>query len=161
GEAVIERAEVAGSYLWFEGITFRYDGTSSNVVGARDYAKDGITGERAREGVVLGNKIIGFHRALTMSRGTRDWYIADNVIEGDNDPIDGGLSGEGVELGKSHGCVVAHNKISRVADGVSYPGTNCDIYGNEIFDVSDDGVETDNGQANNRVWGNRITNVAN
>ena len=35
------------------------------------------------------------------------------------------------------------------------------IYGNDLMDSSDDGVETDGGCANVRVWGNRITNAAN
>jgi hypothetical protein len=38
---------------------------------------------------------------------------------------------------------------------------NCDIYGNDIFDVVDDGVEPDYGYANIRVWQNRITNPRN
>ena len=53
------------------------------------------------------------------------------------------LSGEGIELNQGDGHIVAHNSITNVADGVSYPGAGCDIYGNEIFDVSDDGIEPD------------------
>jgi hypothetical protein len=34
-----------------------------------------------------------------------------------------------------------------------------DIFGNDIFDTSDDGIETDEGQTNVRVWGNRIHNA--
>jgi hypothetical protein len=64
-------------------------------------------------------------------------------------------------LNHSSGHVVAHNRISRTADGVSHPHRNCDIFGNDIFDVSDDGLEPDYGYANNRMWGNRITNCKN
>ena len=34
-----------------------------------------------------------------------------------------------------------------------------DIFGNDIFDTSDDGIEADNGRANVRIWGNRIHNA--
>ena len=46
-----------------------------------------------------------------------------------------------------------------MADGVSYPYVNVDIFGNDIFDTSDDGIEADNGRANVRMWGNRIHNA--
>jgi hypothetical protein len=57
--------------------------------------------------------------------------------------------------------VVAFNTISRVADGISYPHSNCDIYGNDIFGTSDDGIEFDYGETNVRCWGNRISNPKN
>ena len=95
--------------------------------------------------------------------------IADNVIVGDKNWPTGNqtqrdpdpLSGEGVELNHSHGHVVCYNSISRVADGISYCGHDCDIYGNDIFDVTDDMLEPDYGSANNRLWGNRGRNFAN
>lgn len=43
-----------------------------------------------------------------------------------------------------------------MADAISYCDRNCDIFGNDIFDVSDDALELDYGYANVRVWGNRI-----
>ncbi len=71
--------------------------------------------------------------------GTPGRYLVWKVA-GDNDPVTGGISGEGIELNHSSGHVVAYNSITRTADGVSYPDRNCDIYGNDIFDVSDDGL---------------------
>jgi hypothetical protein len=56
---------------------------------------------------------------------------------------------------------IAHNTISRTADGISYPHKNVDMYGNDIFDLTDDGIEFDYGLANNRAWKNRITNAFN
>jgi hypothetical protein len=37
--------------------------------------------------------------------------------------------------------------------------SNVDIYGNDVFDTSDDGIELDYGSANVRVWANRIHNA--
>ena len=34
---------------------------------------------------------------------------------------------------------------TRTADAISSPNRNCDIYGNDIFDVSDDAIEPDYG----------------
>ena len=62
------------------------------------------------------------------------------------------ISGEGVELNQSSGHVVCYNSISVTADAISYPRRNCDLYGNDIFDVTDDGLETDRGWANVRCW---------
>lgn len=153
GEAVLAGVEVVASCLWFEGLTLR-PGSADSQVGVQ--AAAGVS-----DIVFCRNQVLGFHKGIILAKGNRDWYIADNVIEGDNDPVTGGLSGEGVELGRSRGHIVAHNLIRRVADGVSYPGSDCDIFGNDIQDVSDDGVETDMGQQNIRVWGNRITNACN
>jgi hypothetical protein len=57
--------------------------------------------------------------------------------------------------------VVAYNRITQVADGLSYPGRNCDVFGNDILNVTDDGIEPDYSYANNRFWGNRLTDCSN
>ncbi len=59
-------------------------------------------------------------------------------------------------MNHTDGHVVAHNRISHVADGISYTGRDCDLYGNDIRDVTDDGLEPDYGYANVRMWENRI-----
>jgi hypothetical protein len=69
------------------------------------------------------------------------------------------FDGEGIELAHGSDHEVAYNSITLVADGVSFPERNCDIYGNDIFDVTDDGIELDHGEANIRVWNNRIHNA--
>ena len=97
--------------------------------------------------------------SIDLNHGGSNWYIVDNTIVGATDPASESFSGEGVELQNTDGHVVAFNSISYVADGISYPGTNCDLYGNDIFDASDDGIETDLGYANVRVWSNRLHNV--
>ena len=42
---------------------------------------------------------------------------------------------------------------------ISYPYVNVDIWDNDIFDTSDDGVEADTGRANVRISDNRIHNA--
>jgi hypothetical protein len=155
GEAVFSAIRVNGSHLWFEGLHLK-----------RREEPNGLrASDRTTDVVIRGCQFDGFHYSITLKPTSRYWHITDNVIVGDNDPNqptdEGGISGEGVELGHSEGHVVAHNRISRVADGVSYPQRNVDIYGNDIFDVSDDGLEPDYGFANVRMWENRITNAKN
>lgn len=81
-------------------------------------------------------------------------YFADNVLEGDSA---GGMGGEGVEVWGS-GTVICHNDIFHFADGISvYPHTSDqDVYNNNIFDCSDDAIELDYSDYNNRVWDNRF-----
>jgi hypothetical protein len=150
--AVFDDVEVQASHCRLEGLTLLRGKKQAN----------GLRGRGASVDVVVRRcTFTGFHYSILLGRECRDWTIEDNSIEGDVDPLSGSLSGEGVELNHTDGHVVAHNRISRVADGVSYPGRNCDIYGNEIADVSDDGLEPDYGYANNRMWDNRITNFTN
>lgn len=142
---VLETLRVAADFTWFQGLQI-----TGHEYGLRTYSEP-------REVVIARNQFTGCHYCVYLNHGGSNWYIADNTIVGDVDPASGDFGGEGIELNHSTGHVVAHNAISRVADGVSYPGMNCDIFGNEIFDVSDDGIEPDYGYANNRIWGNRIS----
>jgi len=151
GQAVFKSIDVAANHVWLEGLTLK-----------REQRPNGLRAQgAATDVVVIRDTFTGFHYSVLLSPEARNWYIADNVIVGDNDPhLKGrpGISGEGVELSHSEGHVVCYNRISRVADGISYCQRNCDMYGNDIFDVSDDGLEPDYGFANNRMWGNRIYN---
>jgi hypothetical protein len=153
GDAVFSRATISASHLWIEGLTFERGPASSN----------GLTAGGSADDVVLcRSRFLGYHYSIALRPACRDWYIADNVIVGDKEKIDvSDISGEGIELNHGRGHVVAHNRISRVADGISYPDRDCDIYGNDIRDVTDDGIEPDYGYANIRIWGNRIVNPFN
>jgi hypothetical protein len=148
GDAVLRHATVAASHVWLEGLVFQRGEASDN----------GLTAEGAAAEVVVRHcRFTGFHYSITLTPACRDWFIADNVIVGDKaDANVSEMSGEGVELNHGSGHVVAHNRISRVADGISYALRNCDLYGNDIRDVTDDGIEPDYGYANIRIWGNRI-----
>jgi hypothetical protein len=159
GEVVFDQMRIEASHVWLDGLTLRRAAPSNGIVG-----KGAVT-----DTVITRNTLTGFHYGVVLSRECRDWYIADNVIVGDKNWPTGKeterdrdpLSGEGVELNHSDGHVVCYNSISRVADGISYCGHDCDIYGNDIFDVTDDMLEPDYGYANNRLWGNRGWNFAN
>ncbi len=67
-------------------------------------------------------------------------------------------------VGRGH--VVRYNRIHGVFDAVmvgsdrdSIVTSNCDVYGNELYDCTDDGVEFDASRHNIRCHDNRITNV--
>ncbi|MBW2458817.1 MAG: right-handed parallel beta-helix repeat-containing protein [Deltaproteobacteria bacterium] len=152
GEPIIEGIELSASHTWYEGLRV--------VVPAGEIGIHG-TYLNPEDVVIVRNAISGCHYCVYPKEESSNWYIADNVIDGDELPDSGSLDGEGIELNHGNGHIVAHNSITHVADGVSYPGAGCDIYGNDIFDVSDDGIEPDYGPANVRVWGNRISNAAN
>jgi len=148
GDVVFTRLRVHASHVWLEGFKLEREEKSPGL----------RAGSKTIDVVIRRNHFNGFHYSILLSRDSRYWHITDNVIAGDNDPVTGGIGGEGIELSHSGGHVVAYNDISRVADGVSYPDRNCDIYGNDIHDVSDDGLEPDYAHANVRMWGNRIYN---
>jgi len=118
-------------------------------------------GGNTRDVVFKGNTVTGCHYCIRLNDTDEAWWISDNVIVGDQIPATGSLTGEGIELQHSSGHTVAYNSISFVADGVSYPWRNVDIFGNDIFETSDDGIEPDYGLENVRVWGNRIHHAHN
>lgn len=150
GDAILSSADINASHVWLQGLKFK-----------SEKGGNGARGRDVEDVVVSRCDFSGFHYAILLSSGSRAWYIADNTIVGDNDPAQSQLSGEGVELNHSSDHDVCYNRISRTADGLSYCQRNCDVYGNDIFDVSDDGLEPDYGYANNRFWANRITNSHN
>ncbi|NKQ36360.1 MAG: hypothetical protein HF973_12175 [Chloroflexi bacterium] len=146
GEVTLDSVRIAADYIWLEGLKHIASGYS-----LRTYNDP--------QGVVIKrNTFVNCHYCIYLNHGGTNWTITDNTITGDVDPASGTFSGEGIELNHTSGHVVAYNRISRVADGISYPTSNVDIYGNDIFDVSDDGIEGDYGYANVRIWGNRISN---
>ncbi len=152
GEALFAGIDVSASYVWLEGLTLR----------DQPYA---LMSKNAPTGVVISrNTFFNNHYSIYLQRGGSNWYIADNTIVGDTPYSTESLDGEGIELNgysvDSYGHVVAHNSITKVADGISNGTYNIDVFGNDIFDTSDDGFEGDPGGANIRVWENRIHNAA-
>jgi len=143
GPAVFRHLRPRGDHLWFEGLTFQRT-TQANALKA-----DGP----CHNVVVRGCSFRDFHYSILLSNESSGWHIANNDILGDTDQ---GISGEGVELNKSPDHTVCYNRIGRSADGISYPRANCDLFGNDIFDMSDDPIEPDYGYANIRIWGNRL-----
>jgi hypothetical protein len=152
GEALFAGIDVAASYIWLEGLTLR----------DQPYA---LMSKNAPTGVVVTRcSFFNNHYSIYLQRGGSYWYIADNTIVGDTPYATESFDGEGIELNgyavESFGHVIAHNRISNTADGVSNGTYNIDVFGNDIFDNSDDGFEGDPGGVNIRVWGNRIHNAA-
>jgi fibronectin type 3 domain-containing protein len=152
GEATMRQVTIDGSYLWLEGLVFR--------VGSDTTALRSVNNGRSHC-VIKGNKFFGFHYSISLSggdSGSQNWYIADNEIVGDMyDPSASNFSsGEGIEMQFTSGHTICHNRISRVADGMSYARRNVDIFGNDIFLTTDDGIELDGSMGNIRVWGNRL-----
>jgi parallel beta helix pectate lyase-like protein len=152
GEALFAGVDVYASHVWLEGLTLR----------DQPYA---LMSKGAPSDVVISRStFINNHYSIYLQQGGRDWYIADNTIVGDTPTVTESFDGEGIELNggfsESYGHVVAHNSITKVADGNSNGDYNIDVFGNDIFDTSDDGFEGDPGGVNIRVWGNRIHNAA-
>jgi len=158
GEAVFQRLEVGASDVWIEGLLFDKAQAWPDSV-----TRGGLRAlDDAARVVVRGNRFIDYHYSIWLHPDNRAWVISDNTIVGRKDIEQEGnasFSGEGIELQYSSGHTVAYNSISQVADGISYAQRNVDIFGNDIFDTSDDGLEPDYGYANIRMWGNRIANV--
>ncbi len=149
GKTILETIRINADHIWLEGLNIE-----GNTYGIRTYSNP-------EDVVVVKNNFTGCHYCIYLNHGGTGWYITDNIIYGDVDPASGDFSGEGIELQHSSDHTVAYNSITHVADGVSYPGSNCDIFGNDVFDVSDDGIEPDYGHVNIRVWGNRISTARN
>ncbi|MBE7498573.1 MAG: S8 family serine peptidase [Verrucomicrobiaceae bacterium] len=141
--AVFTQIGTRGNHLWLEGLSLK-----------RGESPNGLRANGPCENIVVKRCTFrGLHYSILLNKDCRGWHIADNDITGDTEK---GISGECVELNHSSGHTVCHNRMDRSADGVSYPHADCDIFGNDIVNMSDDPVEPDYGYANNRIWGNRL-----
>jgi Bacterial Ig domain/Right handed beta helix region len=147
GEVLVRGIDVAASHIWLEGIV------------VRDLSWALLSFNSPTNVVVRRCRFLNNANAIVLQGAGTNWYIADNAIAGNTPAGSGSLAGEGIDLNVTSGHTVAHNTITNVADGISYPNINVDLFGNDVFDVSDDGIELDNGRANVRVWGNRIHNA--
>lgn len=141
--AVFTQIGTRGNHLWFESLSLK-----------RGESPNGLRANGPSENIVVKRCTFrDFHYSIFLNKECRGWHIADNDIIGDTVK---GISGECVELGHSSGHTVCYNRMDRSADGVSYPHADCDIFGNDIVNMSDDPVEPDYGYANIRIWGNRL-----
>ena len=115
-----------------------------------------VTG-RGRDVAVTRCRFLGGRTAIS-ARG-EDWYIADNVMRGFQDPASGAFWPEGIQL-RGAGHVIRNNSITRHGDQISLECRDSDVFGNDLFGASDDGIECDLGGPNLRIWGNRIYSIA-
>jgi hypothetical protein len=95
----------------------------------------------------------------------RDNYVCDNELIGPAANFPVYVNGEGMMItGEGH--VICHNNITHFRDAITlvphFDGQararSIDVYGNDIFDVSDDGVEADYTFHNIRIFKNRMRN---
>ena len=185
GQAVIEWIDLRYvNYIWFDGLTFKNTNAPkpAGAVDADDYTAmfacllnagydTGYQNMTANvDGIVIAHSSFnGYKHAIRGGPRTNGWFVIDNTIVGNKTLTTASdtasFDGEGIEVGGGSNHVIAYNSITHVADGIS-PGAsnalgtvNIDIYGNDIFDVTDDGIELDGSGANTRVFGNRIQNA--
>jgi uncharacterized repeat protein (TIGR02543 family) len=161
---VIIQGMYTRSYIWLDGLYFQLGSLHLQNTDWITYGRsNGLTvaeGTSASYEIVTRCTFRDFFHSVKCRSGA-NWYFADNDIRGDRDPLTGGLQGEGIELTKGDNNIVCYNKFRRTADPISYPGKNNDMYGNDIQDASDDGIETDGGKSNCRVFENKLVNVCN
>ncbi len=142
-------------YVWFEGITFA---NAKYLIVAHNGSN-----------LVLRNNIFKVKKAgfVAINGGpniSKNIIITDNKFLGTTSwPRTKGIESiKGVEVTGS-GHVIAHNYFSNLGDaihGSQHGGlSSSDIYNNDIFICTDDGIETDYSDTNVRVYNNRITNT--
>ncbi len=148
--------------LFFERLTVRNGGYAFRADGARRLVIRRCT---------IDDVVMGIHSSSEFSHG---WYIADNVITGRNpawyprqekNPSHTGV----IVYGRGH--VIARNRISRFWDCIAIASygkphrdlalkcTAIDICDNDLSEAVDDGIESDYGCHNIRIFRNRIMNV--
>jgi hypothetical protein len=141
--------------VWFENLTVRN----------ADYA---LVGHRSARLVV---RRCHFHKVdfgITCTNndndGVREWFIADNVMEGPCTwPRSKGIENpRGIQVtGMGH--VVCYNRIRGFADAIdTFPSQRCaaiDFHNNDVSECTDDGIEMDYSERNTRCFNNRLTNV--
>jgi hypothetical protein len=168
---------MAADYSYFEGLTIRNTDVAF-YTGLKDVL--GCSGLVVRN-CRMENVGIG---VMNQYAGSKDFYIADNVLIGRDDSFrligwsNPGIYGPsalksyyGIKVyGQGH--VICHNYVAYFHDGIcvcthgppeqeqSNKSVAIDIYNNDIFLMVDDFIETDGGTHNIRVMRNRGFNAA-
>lgn len=160
---------MAADYHYFEGLTIRNVDIAFYAGLKRVMGSSGLSVVNCKlEDVGIG--------IMTHSADSKDFYIADNIFKGRHDP-DTLVGWYGLEhpsplssyyaikvYGQGH--VVCHNRISFFHDAICIdthglpegPDKKCvsiDIYNNDIFNMSDDFIESDGSVHNVRIFNNR------
>ena len=105
---------------------------------------------------------------VSFGQGTSNSLIIDNEVVGPTVWRESSLGNEGDNLGEGivltgPGNVIAFNRVRGFRDGISLLEDNSinqqsiDIYGNDISQCGDDGIEADFTTGNVRVYHNRVT----
>ncbi|MBI4026564.1 MAG: hypothetical protein HY360_16375 [Verrucomicrobia bacterium] len=164
GAVITSTLGVAGSYLWFQGLTFVTEDE-------KEYGGIRIRGrEEGRHEVVVvrntfNNCRYGFSNSERNWNGdpallSRRWYIADNVYAG------GPWSEYFTRLYLFADSDISYNRITTTFNGKGGDAialrsgcTNVDAHHNDIRDIEDDFFEPDSAYANIRIWCNRGINA--
>ncbi|MEZ4654234.1 MAG: right-handed parallel beta-helix repeat-containing protein [Candidatus Eisenbacteria bacterium] len=148
-------------YVHLENVTVR----RPRQMAIRGYATTGLV---IRDCIVDSSNLTGSEKGgiYLLGPGHTDATITDNVIRGPFHWEDGRNDDAYALIVVGTGHVVAHNEIYDWWDGLTVghgetdvETSNCDVYGNEVYDCTDDGIETDGSRHNIRIWDNRFTNV--
>jgi hypothetical protein len=172
---------MAASYNYFEGITVRNTNVAF-LLGIKDIiGSSGFSLTRSRFEDV--GRVVQEDWA-----GSRDIYIADNVMIGRHDPLHvtswnhpeafarypgfpAPTTSEYAVKVYGQGIVVARNYIANFHDAIdvatygdpsedpSRQASSIDIFGNDMFNMSDNCIELDGGVHNVRAFDNRCTNA--
>lgn len=148
--------EASGTHdVWFEDLLI-------------ENAMHGVTIHDAARMVVrrchIRNVAYGINAARDTKAIAQDHFIADNLIEGPSTwPRTKGIEeARGIQItGEGH--VVCYNRIRGFADAIdTFGSAHCasiDIHNNDLSELTDDGIELDYSERNNRCFWNRLTNV--
>ncbi len=159
--------QIDGSHVFIDGLEFEDAVTAINIGPGRFTSKPQWDQLIATGGIL--SDIVITHCVTRRTQyaiiGTANGcYIADNDLNGLAADVEGidWSEGEGVEIHGS-GTVICYNRMYHLADAVSayWFTDNQDVYNNETYSNSDDGIEFDYGDANNRAWDNRFWFPAN
>lgn len=125
----------------------------------------GVRGEHANHLTVRGCRIEAGRIGVYIEAG-KNGLVADNIITGPvkwTDPKGPVMKAEGITtFGSGH--VICRNLVTNTCDGINadtgqLATNNIDIYHNDIWVCTDDGIEIDHAGRNIRVFENRLTNV--
>jgi hypothetical protein len=147
-------------HIHFEGLTF----TNARIALAAT-ATEHVVVRRCR---FVDFRVIGIWVVANGGVNSRNAYLADNVILGKADWVRGRRQSTYGILVSGEGHVVCYNRIENHWDGISLSSNQgksqpvtrgLDIYGNDIRQCVDDGIEADYIHHNIRIFRNHLMNV--
>ncbi|MEI7904465.1 MAG: right-handed parallel beta-helix repeat-containing protein [Candidatus Firestonebacteria bacterium] len=154
GEVVIEGQNKTDNENVARGIDFKTAGAMIYGLTVKSFPYAIHTSKEADNTSIMRCKITNSHYAIVLK--SKENYVADCELIGDNDPAAGSFDGEGIQTYGGYGQVLCHNSFTKFADPISCETPNSDIFGNDIYNTSDDGIETDASGPNLRIFNNRF-----
>jgi hypothetical protein len=160
------------SFLHFENLSF----TGANQGCIKTYGSQDIVVRRCKffkhkYGAIIAQgqarKVHPVTGKVTEGRNAKNWFVLDNEFTGPKDWAKdrGSASSYGVNLSGERN-VIAYNRITDYWDCISLAGGkelpltgSTDIYGNDLRQAADDGVEADYTYHNLRIYRNCLTNT--